>query len=124
MGQIPIAGMKAGGVQGIRPNSVSRLVGSVRGKVADPAVERGVAHLDGDVEHFVEREEDRDLDEDRQAARGGIHLLLLVERHQLLLHALAVVAVFLAQLGHLRRELLHLAHRLVGLVRQREEDAA
>jgi hypothetical protein len=44
-----------------------------------------VPHLDGDEQHLVEREEDRDLDQDRPAARDRIDLLALVERHHLLL---------------------------------------
>src|SRR3546814_2323617 len=35
---------------------------------------------------FVERIEDRDLDDDRQAAGERIDLLVLIELHQLLLH--------------------------------------
>src|SRR3546814_4774675 len=52
---------------------------------------QSVAHLDRDEQHLVEREEHRDLQRDRQATRNRVHLLALVHRHQLLLHALLVV---------------------------------
>ena len=93
-----------------------------RRQVLDPAVERRVAHLDRHEQHLVEREEDRDLDQDRQAAGGGVDLLALVEGHHLLVELLPVVAEALAQLHHFRLQRLHLAHRAVGLVGQREED--
>ena len=44
-------------------------------QVVDPAEERRVPHLDGDEQHLVEREEHRDLDDDRQAARDRVDLL-------------------------------------------------
>src|SRR3712207_9416120 len=50
---------------------------------SDPAVEGLVAHLDGDEEDLVEGEEDGDLQQDRQAAGGGVDLLAAVERHHL-----------------------------------------
>ena len=80
-----------------------------------------MTHFDGDEQHLVEREEHRDLDQHGQAARGRVDLLLLVELHQLLLHLLLVLAVLLAHLDHLGLQLLHLAHRLVGFVGEREE---
>ena len=51
----------------------------------------------------------------------GLTFSRLVERHQLLVHADLVVAVLLAQLDHLRLQLLHLRHRPIGLVGEREE---
>ena len=87
----------------------------------DPAVERRLPHFDGDEDGFVECEEHRDLDQDRQAARGRVHLLRLVQLHHLVLHLLRHVFVLLAQLLHPRREQLHLAHRPIGVVRQRKE---
>src|SRR3546814_12571182 len=72
-----------------------------RGEIVDPAVERRVTHLDGDEHHLVEREEHRDLDEDRQAAGERVGTLLLVERHHLLVPPLLVLAVAPAQLPHL-----------------------
>ncbi len=92
-----------------------------RREIVDPAVERRVAHLDGDVEHLIEREEHRDLDEDRQAAGHGIGADALVERHHLLVEPRLVLAEALAQLLHLRLQRLHLAHRAVGFVGEREE---
>ena len=92
-----------------------------RAQVLDPAEERLMAHLDGGVEHLVEREEHRDLQHDRQTARRRIDLLAPIELHQLLVHPLAVLAVALLELLHLGLQRLHLAHRRVGLVGQREE---
>ena len=88
----------------------------------DPAEERRVTHLDRHIEHLVEREEDRNLDQDRPAARQRIDLLLLVELHHLLLLLHPVVRIFFADFHHLGLHLLHVGHRLVGLVGQREED--
>ena len=92
-----------------------------RRKVLDPAEERRVPHLDRDEQHLVEREEHRDLHEDGQAAGGRVHLLLLVQLHHRLLLAHAIVAVAVLELHQLGLELLHLAHRHIGFVREREE---
>ena len=92
-----------------------------RRKILDPAEERRVAHVDGDEQHLVEREEHRDLQQDRQAAGERIDLLVLVELHHLLLLALLVVLVAFLDALHLRLQLLHLRHRLVLLVGEREE---
>ena len=81
-----------------------------------------MAHLDGHIDHLVEREEDRNLDQHRPAAGGGIDLLPLVERHHLLLHLQPVVAGLGLDLLHFRLDLLHLCHRGVGHVGQREEN--
>jgi hypothetical protein len=81
-----------------------------------------MAHLDGDVEHLVEREEHRDLQQDRPAAGHRIDLLGLVELHHRLLLLHLVVRVFLADFQHFRLHLLHVRHRLVALVGEREED--
>jgi hypothetical protein len=54
------------GSKGIRPNRL-KMVGRIRRRqILDPAEERRVPHLDGDEQHLVEREEHRDLDQDRQ----------------------------------------------------------
>jgi hypothetical protein len=92
-----------------------------RREVLDPADERRMAHLDRDEQHLVEREEHRDLHHDRQAARERIDLLLLVQLHQRLLLLHLVVAVALADRHHLGLHRLHLRHRGVGLVGEREE---
>src|SRR5918998_258947 len=76
---------KSGGVPGDQPEQVEDR-GRVRSRqILDPAEERSVAHLDGDEEHLVEREEDGNLDEDRPAAGDRVHLLALVEFHHGLL---------------------------------------
>ncbi|MPL75568.1 hypothetical protein SDC9_21394 [bioreactor metagenome] len=92
-----------------------------RGQVADPADEGRVIELDGDVDHLVEREEDRDLQQHRQTACGRVDLLALVEGHHLLLHLLRVALGALFHRLHLGLQLLHLRHRDVGFARQRED---
>src|SRR5262249_3960640 len=87
----------------------------------NPAVERRVTHFDRDEQHFIEREEYRDLDRNRQAAGDRIDLLFLVELHHRLLLLLAIVGVALLDHGHLRLNRLHLGHRRIGLVGEREE---
>ncbi len=93
----------------------------LRRKILDPAEERRVAHLDGDEHHLVKGEEDRNLDHDRQTARGRVGAFLLVKRHHLLIEALLVVAEALAQLQHFGLKLPHLGHGAVRLVGEREE---
>ena len=62
-----------------------------RRQVVDPAEERRVPHLDGHENDLVEREEHRDLHDHGQAAAGRVHLLGLVELHDLGLHLLRLV---------------------------------
>ena len=121
-GQMPIIEEGAAGVHGMQAEEVEERGRIGRREVLDPAEERRVAHLDGDEEHLVEREEDRDLHRHRPAAGERIDLLLLVQLHQRLLLLDLVVLEALAELRHLRLHLLHRAHRLVGLVGEREED--
>src|SRR6185369_8716751 len=92
-----------------------------RREVLDPAVERRVAHFDGDEQHLVEREEYRDLQRDGKATGDRVDLLLAVDLHHLLLLLLAVVRIALLQRGQLRLHRLHLRHRGVGFVGEREE---
>ena len=117
----PNTGMQ-GRVERDQPEQVEDVGRVGRRQVLDPAVERRVPHLDRDEQHLVEREEHRHLDQDRQAAGQRIDLLLLVELHQRLLLLHLVVGVALADRGHLRLHRLHLRHRGVGLVGEREED--
>src|SRR6478736_5006495 len=72
---------KVGAANGSRPKRLMKEVGSGAER-SDPAEERCVAHLDGDVDHLVEREEDRDLQCDRPATGDRIDLLFLVELHR------------------------------------------
>src|SRR5436190_8608489 len=78
--------------------------------------------LDRHIDDLVQGEEDRDLNNDRQAASKRRHLLALVELHHLLLLLHSVVGMTLLDLLHLRLQLLNLAHRFVGLVLKREEE--
>ena len=59
----------------------------------DPAIERRLAHLDGDEEHLVEREEHRNGEQHRHAARQRIGLLALVQLHHRQLLLLRIVAM-------------------------------
>ena len=56
-----------------------------RGEILDPQGEGLVAHFDADHQHFVKRVEDRDLQQDRQAAGGRIDLFRLVQLQHFLL---------------------------------------
>ena len=89
-------------------------------EVGDPE-KRAVTELDRGPEHGVETEEDRDLDEHRDAAAEGIYPILAVELHRLLVHLLRVVFVFFFQLRHLGREGGHLSHLVGRLVLDRPE---
>ena len=60
----------------------------------------------------VEREEDRDLDEHRQARGSRVDVALPVELHELLVLLLLVALVLLLDLLHLRQEGLHPLHRV------------
>ena len=73
------------------------------------------------TEHFVQTEEDRNLDVHRQTAADGIDTVRFVKFHHLLVHPGWIVFVFLAQLLHLRRERSHLPHRAIGSILNRPE---
>ena len=68
-----------------RPNRLIGVSGSGADKSLIHSDERLVAHFDADQQHLVERVEDRDLEQDRQAARRRIDLLVLVELQDFLL---------------------------------------
>src|SRR3990170_2155043 len=68
------------------------------GQVVDPEEERSVPELDRHEEPLVERDEDRDLEEHREAAAHGVDLVRLVEIHHLLLLPRLVVLVLLLDL--------------------------
>ena len=78
--------------------------------------------FDRDKDHLVKREEDRDLHQDWQTARGRVHFILLIKLHHALLHLLAVIARVFLELFHFWLQLFHFGHRHVGLIRQRQED--
>src|SRR5262249_38650261 len=92
-----------------------------RRQILNPAEERGVTGLDGYIKNFIEREENRDLYQDRQAARHRVDLLLFIQGHQRLLLFDLVVAIAFGKAVNFRLQLLHLAHRLVGFVCERKE---
>src|SRR6516162_6553770 len=93
-----------------------------RRQIVNPAEERRMPHLDRHKQHFVEREEHRDLKHNRQATGQWIGANTLVERHHLLLLAGLVVRKALAQFLDLGLQELHLAHCVVRLVGKREEE--
>ena len=64
------------------------------------------------AQHEEERDEDRDLEDDRQARRGRVDLVLPVELHQLFVLPLPVVLPALLDLLHLRRVRLEVLHRV------------
>ena len=80
-----------------------------------------VVELAQDVE---ERDEDRDLEHDRQARGGRVDLVLLVELHQLLVLALLVVLLLLLERLHLGRVRLQVLHRVDLLHGDRHEHDA
>ena len=76
------------------------------------------------AEHPVQADEDRDLQQHRQAAAERVDPVLALELLHLLRLALLVVRVLLLDLLQFRRELLHFLHR-PDLVHERlEHDAA
>src|SRR6201987_540594 len=72
-------------------------------------------------QRVVERDEDWELRQHRQARGSRVYLVLPVELHQLLVLLLLVVLVLLLDLLHLRRVLLQRLHRVDLLDRERHE---
>ena len=89
-----------------------------RRQVLDPADERRLAHLDALEQHPVEREEERDLHQHRQAAGDRVDLLALVELHHRAGLALAIVLVALLHGLEARRDRAHLRHRAAARLGQ------
>ncbi|MDQ3103447.1 MAG: hypothetical protein M3Q53_06390 [Actinomycetota bacterium] len=88
---------------------------------AEPADRWALEHVVLEVvalEHVVERDEDRELEQERKAGRERVDLVLLVEAHHLLLLALLVVLVLRLDRLELRLERLHRAHRFDLLQRE------
>ncbi len=73
-------------------------------------------------QHVEQRHEDRELQQQRQAGRQRVDFVLLIELHQLLLLALFVFLVLFFERVYLRREPLHLLHRLQLAIGQRDQD--
>jgi hypothetical protein len=78
----------------------------------------------GEVEQAEERQEDRHLQQDRQARGERVGPGLLVQSHRLLGETLAVMAVLLLQLLDLRLEQLHVPAGLDLLHEQRDQCSA
>ncbi len=102
---------------------VGRLVGDARDDVQprEVAARRVLGEVAEDV---VEGDEDRELQQQRQAGRGRVDVVLPVELHQLFLLALAVGLVALLDLLHLRLVPLEGLHRVDLLHRERHEEHA
>ena len=90
-------------------------VGDVRDDPEEAQIRRRVEAVDLALEpaqDVEERDEDRDLEEERQARGGRVDLVLLVEAHDLFLLALLVGLVLLLERLELRREHLEPLHRV------------
>ena len=74
------------------------------------------------LQREVQRDEDRELREERQARRGRVDVVLLVELHQLFVQLRAVALVLLLDRLHLRRVRLERLHRMDLPDRERHED--
>src|SRR6185436_458557 len=94
----------------IRDRTEQALRGVVReaGAVRAAGAPEATAQLQ---QRRVEREQDRQLEQQREASRRRIHAVLLVELHLLFGEALAILAVLALELVHRRSELLHRALR-------------
>ena len=81
-----------------------------------------MAQLDRREQYPIERDEHRDLHENRKAAAKRIDLLRLIKLHHRLVHLLTIVGIHLAHLGQARRDELHFCHRFVARGGERKED--
>ena len=118
-GQVP--GRQRRGDDAVRdrgPQDV-RVLGAVHLACGQPVL--NLAFSDGS-QHVEQREEDRKLDDQGQAARERVGAVLLVELHDLLVHRLLVVLVFLPQRRDLGGEGGHLPLRVHLLHEQRHQD--
>ena len=93
----------------------------------NPPHERCATQLDGGRQQCVERQEDGECQQDRNAPAGRIDAVLAIQRHQLGVHlllgrvgALELGVALLDRFG-LGLNLLHLAHRDDALVVEREQ---
>ena len=80
-----------------------------------------MAHLNRDIERFVERKEDRDCRKDRQTARNRVRTCFLVKFHDFLLLALAVCGETLADFFHWLRQFLHFRHGAIRRIVEWEQ---
>ena len=76
------------------------------------------------VDRVKKAEQDRQLDQHREAAGKRIDAVFLVERHRCRLELLGFALVFGLQLLEQRLHFLHLRHRLELLLRERKERQA
>jgi len=79
-------------------------------EVLHPEDEGLAAQLDGELEDAVHADEDRQLKDERQAARGWVHAVIFVQTHDLLIHLLLIVFVLLPNFLHHGLKSLHFFH--------------
>jgi len=113
-------GKRGGRVEGKQAEEVEQVGRVRRRKVVDPAPERRLAQLDRQQDGFVQREENRDLDQQWPAAAEGVHVFLLVKLENFHLELFTVVGIFGLQLLKLRPDFLHARHGAEGFIGQRE----
>ncbi len=76
----------------------------------NPQRERRMTQFNGTHQHVVQRQEDRHLDDQREAAAQRVNLLRFVQGHHLLALALFIIAKTLAHRLNFRLQHTHLRH--------------
>ena len=94
---------------------------AVEDRLPDPE-ERLVELIEPGVDRVVQREQDGERDQRRQAARQRIDLVLFVQRHRRGVERLRILLELRLQLFDQRLELLHLGHRAELHVRKRPDE--
>src|SRR5438445_659312 len=89
-------------------------------QIADPTKKRRM-QLDGDVQYFVPREKYQELNQEWQAARRRCDIFTFVELQDVPIGLLRIFGS-LANSGDLRLKMLHLDHRAIRPVGERDED--
>src|SRR5206468_3254740 len=103
------------------------VVGVLCREVLDPSDEGGLPELDRRRQQLVKREQQRHLQQQRQTPAERVHVVLLVDGHDFLVHlgaprvGLLVFLVLLLDLLDLGLDHLHLLHRKHLLQADREE---
>ena len=110
-------------VGGDRVQDRQHVIGIGRREIVDPADPRRMPQLDRGKQHPVQRDEHRNLDQDRETATERIDFLGLVHFHHLDLKLLLVVRVLRLQGLELGRDHFHLRHRTRAGVIERIEHA-
>src|SRR5262249_15726447 len=82
---------------------------------------RGLPQVDRHIENIEEGYKHGHLQDHRQTAADGIDLVVPVELDQLLIQLLAIIFVLLLKRKDLRLNHLHLLHRFITFILQRDE---